>query len=32
MKVISFNGSSRKDGNTTTLFGYLLREIEMYFL
>lgn len=28
MKVISFNGSPRKDGNTYTLMGYLLREIE----
>jgi multimeric flavodoxin WrbA len=28
MKFIGFNGSPRKDGNTTTLFGYLLREIE----
>ena len=28
MKVIGFNGSPRKDGNTTTLIGYLLREIE----
>jgi multimeric flavodoxin WrbA len=28
MKVIGFNGSPRKDGNTTTLFGYLFREIE----
>jgi multimeric flavodoxin WrbA len=28
MKVIGFNGSPRKDGNTTTLMGYLLREIE----
>jgi multimeric flavodoxin WrbA len=28
MKVIAFNGSPRQDGNTTTLIGYLLREIE----
>ena len=28
MKVIGFNGSPRKDGNTTTLMGYLLHEIE----
>ena len=28
MKVIGFNGSPRKDGNTTTLIGYLFREIE----
>jgi len=28
MKVIGFNGSPRKDGNTTTLMGYLLREVE----
>ncbi|MGD0279160.1 MAG: flavodoxin family protein [Smithella sp.] len=28
MKVIGFNGSPRKDGNTATLMGYLLREIE----
>ena len=28
MKVIGFNGSPRKDGNTTTLMSYLLREIE----
>ncbi|MDQ5987172.1 MAG: 2-amino-4-deoxychorismate dehydrogenase [Syntrophus sp. SKADARSKE-3] len=28
MKVIGFNGSPRKDGNTYTLMGYLLREIE----
>lgn len=28
MKVIGFNGSPRKDGNTDTLIGYLLREIE----
>ena len=28
MKVIGFNGSPRKDGNTTALIGYLLREIE----
>jgi len=28
MKVIGFNGSPRKDGNTNTLLGYHLREIE----
>ena len=28
MKVIGFNGSPRKDGNTTALMNYLLREIE----
>ena len=28
MKMIGFNGSPRKDGNTTTLMGYLLQEIE----
>ncbi len=28
MKVIGFNGSPRKDGNTTMLMGYLFREIE----
>jgi len=28
MKVIGFNGSPRKDGNTTTLIGYLLEEIQ----
>ena len=28
MKVVGFNGSPRKDGNTTTLMGYLFREIE----
>jgi multimeric flavodoxin WrbA len=28
MKVIGFNGSPRKDGNTTTLIGYLFLEIE----
>jgi len=28
MKVIGFNGSPRKDGNTATLMSYLLREIE----
>lgn len=27
MKVIAFNGSPRKDGNTTTLINYLLQEI-----
>ncbi len=28
MKVIGFNGSSRKGGNTTMLMGHLLREVE----
>jgi multimeric flavodoxin WrbA len=28
MKIIAFNGSPRKGGNTNTLIGYLLREIE----
>jgi multimeric flavodoxin WrbA len=28
MKVVGFNGSPRKDGNTTTLINYLLRELE----
>jgi len=28
MKVVGFNGSSRKDGNTTILMKYLFREIE----
>jgi multimeric flavodoxin WrbA len=28
MKVIAFNGSPRKDGNTSQLMGHLLREIE----
>jgi multimeric flavodoxin WrbA len=28
MKVIGFNGSPRQDGNTATLIGYLLREVE----
>ena len=28
MKVIGFNGSPRKDGNTTALMGHLFREIE----
>jgi multimeric flavodoxin WrbA len=28
MKVIGFNGSPRKDGNTTTLMTHLLREVE----
>ncbi len=27
MKVIGFNGSPRKDGNTTVLMGYLLEEL-----
>ena len=28
MKIIGFNGSPRKDGNTTTLMTYLLKEAE----
>ena len=28
MKVIGFNGSPRKDGNTQTLMGYLLRKLK----
>ena len=28
MKVIAFNGSPRKDGNTTILTNYVLRELE----
>jgi multimeric flavodoxin WrbA len=28
LKVIGFNGSPRKDGNTTAMMGYLLREVE----
>lgn len=28
MKVIAFNGSPRKDGNTTTLINHLLQQIE----
>jgi multimeric flavodoxin WrbA len=28
MKVVGFNGSPRKDGNTATLIGYLFKEIE----
>ena len=28
MKVVGFNGSPRKDGNTTTLMNYLLGELE----
>jgi hypothetical protein len=28
MKIIGFNGSPRKDGNATTLMGYVFREIE----
>ena len=28
MKIIAFNGSPRKDGNTTALMDYLLRESE----
>ncbi len=28
MKVVGFNGSPRKDGNTTTLFNYLFGEIQ----
>ncbi len=28
MKVVAFNGSARKDGNTNILLGYVLRELE----
>ena len=28
MKVVAFNGSARKDGNTAILLGYVLRELE----
>jgi multimeric flavodoxin WrbA len=28
MKVIAFNGSARKDGNTAILIGYVFRELE----
>ena len=28
MRVIAFNGSARKDGNTAILIGYVLRELE----
>jgi multimeric flavodoxin WrbA len=28
MKVVAFNGSARKDGNTAALLGYVLRELE----
>ena len=28
MKVVAFNGSARKDGNTGILLGYVLRELE----
>jgi multimeric flavodoxin WrbA len=28
MRVIAFNGSARKDGNTSVLLGYVLRELE----
>jgi multimeric flavodoxin WrbA len=28
MKVVAFNGSPRKDGNTATLLGIVLRELE----
>jgi multimeric flavodoxin WrbA len=28
MKIVGFNGSPRKDGNTAALMGYLFREIE----
>jgi multimeric flavodoxin WrbA len=28
MKVVAFNGSPRKDGNTTTLINYLLGELQ----
>ncbi len=27
MKVVAFNGSARKGGNTAILLGYVLREI-----
>ena len=28
MKVVAFNGSARRDGNTCVLLGYVLRELE----
>lgn len=28
MKVVAFNGSARKDGNTATLIGYVFEELE----
>jgi len=28
MKVVAFNGSARKDGNTAILIGYVFRELE----
>ena len=28
MKVVAFNGSPRKDGNTAILINYLFRELE----
>jgi len=28
MKVVAFNGSARKDGNTAILIGYVLKELE----
>jgi len=28
MKVIAFNGSARKDGNTAILINYVLKELE----
>jgi multimeric flavodoxin WrbA len=28
MKVIAFNGSARKDGNTSILIGYVLKELQ----
>jgi len=28
MKVIAFNGSPRKDGNTSILIGYVLEELK----
>jgi multimeric flavodoxin WrbA len=28
MKVVAFNGSARRDGNTAILLGYVLRELE----
>lgn len=28
MKVVAFNGSPQKDGNTTILINYVFRELE----
>ncbi len=28
MKVVAFNGSPRKEGNTATLLGFVLKELE----